>query len=192
MRFTDADEGVSSWYKYNKAVNVKNNAPKIVKVWVAEENITRVDKLTIFIEANDIEDTNKLNLNIQYRHELQEGTYWNVIDAGNISNPTGKNTQWEAYIQLNTSVKLDYYDLNVEITDLDNKMISSAFEDFFNVINIGPEMDSITLSATEVYQTNSIFIYVDAEDTEDFGENLKSELQYSSSTAPQEGDWFEL
>ncbi|MCK5559899.1 MAG: PKD domain-containing protein, partial [Thermoplasmata archaeon] len=192
LRFIDADEGVSSWYKYKKAVNVKNNAPNIVNVSVAEENITRVDKLTIFIEANDIEDTNKLNLKIQYRYALQEGTYWNVIDSGNISNPTGKNTQWEAYIQLNTSVKLGYYDLNVEITDLDNKMVSSGLDDFFNVINIGPEMDSITLSATEVYRTNSIFIYVDAEDTEDSGEDLKSELQYSSLTSPQEEDWLEL
>ncbi len=192
IRFIDMDNGVSNWYQYKKAVNVKNNVPTIEKVWVSEENITRLEKLTIFIEGNDVEDLNKLEVKVQYRHSLQGTANWNTIDPGNISNPQGTNTQWEAYIQLNTSVKLGLYDLTIEITDQDNKMVSMAIEEVFNIINIDPEMDAITFSATEVYRTNTIYIYIDAEDTEDSGGDLQCELQYAYVAAPQEGDWDEL
>jgi PKD repeat protein len=192
VQFEDTDTGLSNWHKSANAVNVKNNAPSISDLWLTEVNYTRMDKVTIHLDAIDIEDLNDVDPVFQYRHTTMVSGAWNTITSENITQLSSSSTVWEAYILLNTSVKLGLYDIKIEITDNDDTTASQDLIEAFNVVNVGPDINAIYISSAEVYRTNSLYINVDVDDLEDQGPDLTCEIQYTMQIAPVEEDWDSL
>ncbi len=126
VKFIDNVNASSEWKYLNQSLMVLNNIPLVFDINFTKDNIFRTKSTYININCSDIEnDENLLNCKVQYKSPTG-----NWISLNNI---TYKNDHWEFIYNSTNNTELGYYDLRVNITDLDNdysgwKIIQDAFE----------------------------------------------------------------
>ena len=188
VKFTDKDAGESTWLTEIDQVEVKNNLPNSDNLSYSIFEVLRTNSIILYANGSDIEN-DESNLTPTFEYKSPNG----IWDSGWISNINYNLVigNWEATFTPATTAELGFYDFQVKFTDKDSGESTWLTEnDQVKVTNNIPIADNLSYSDTEVFRTDSITVYANGSDVEDYESLLKTRFEYKSPSGDWESNWI--
>lgn len=168
VRFSDTNGAFSDYAYYHNSVNVRNNLPQAISLG-SVSSVFRGDSVIISADAWDREDAEDEIVPIFEYLSSGSGT-WETTYFGPPSYDNAAS-RWEITFNPPLDAQTGFYDFRVKFNDSDGGQSASVEKmDLLDVVNNIPYPIDIHLSSSNVYRTQTIFIYgnsADAEETED-------------------------
>ena len=181
VKFIDKNNNESNWLEDLGKVEILNIIPIVEDISYSKNFIFRTDSIKIYVNGSDLEnEESELICQLQYR--ANPGT-WEDLTTKFVTD------YWEATLTPDENAKLGFYDFRVNFIDSENAS-SGWFEDLdaLEILNNIPSVINISYSAISVYRTESIKIYANGSDIENFESELECQIQYKSPS----GTWIDL
>jgi hypothetical protein len=186
VRVNDSTQFFSPWYYLNNSLFVLNNIPIIENILLSNNSGILGDKTDIWINVSDTEEIEQ-NLTVEIEYRDSSETLWNKT---HLSSPLYNNGRWECIFNIPFDALFGYYDLKVRCNDSDGNFSNWFYlNDSFEVYNTKPNLIDLKLSASSIYRTGSVLIYINGTDFETPANMLSFHIQYKPQT---EVDWTDL
>jgi len=143
----DTDDTTSIMYEYVEEIEVKNNIPTILQYENGNGAVLRNHDLSLEFSLFDMENSiDELSVEIQYRIFLGE---W--IDSGEqLSSISYDEVSglWQSYFKPNSESEIGFYDIRIEIIDLDGDESGYIFfNSTIEVINNVPIVEDLSINS---------------------------------------------
>jgi hypothetical protein len=157
--------------------------PSVIDLQISKPTILRTDELFLYSNGSDMEDTEQtLTPIFEYRDPNDQ--MWNI---SYLSNLIYQNSRWEiSFIPPPNSI-LGLYDFRVKFNDTDS-MFSLWFylNNSLTLLNNIPKVKNLYISNDSALLGDSVYIYVNGTDREEFENLLTPKLEYRD---PSEQSW---
>ena len=186
VKFEDMDNGKTNWLIEYDQVEVKNNIPNADNLSYSDNELYRTKSITIIANSSDVED-DEIEITPIFEYKSPTGIWESVW----ISDITYVQDYWKATFTPSKDSELGFYDFQVKFEDLDNTVSNWLTEnDKIRVKNNLPNVDDISYSKTEVFRTNSIYLYANGTDIENDEFNLMVTFEYRSPSGSWKNSWI--
>ncbi|UCE37572.1 MAG: right-handed parallel beta-helix repeat-containing protein [Thermoplasmata archaeon] len=180
IRFNDSALSFSEWIYENQSVVVNNNLPQADSISSSGFEVVRGSSLYIYANGSDIEDPeNSLKTEFYYRI-AGSGSWYNTSFSGK----TYINEQWRIEFSPPFDMTLGDYEFRVGFYDsnggFSNWLVLSGI---ITVQNSLPSVDTIDVTSSQIYRTESVVIYATGSDLENLPSDMTSTFQYKPSSS---------
>ncbi len=183
-RFNDSDNGFSQWLYANDSLLVYNMRPKVIDVKLSNDSVYRTNSVFLYVNGTDHE-THQSILKLFAQYKPYYDSDWLDLSGEYLNS----NNYWKIEFNTVKESTLGLYDFRVRFED--NESISSGWQylnDSLEVLNNIPIVVDLNVSEYNVFRTETVILYVNGSDIENFEELLTCEIQYKSPS----GTWIPL
>ncbi len=182
VRFSDLAIDFGEWVYYNDSVMVNNNPPSMTEIKVISSQIYRTETVVIYAVGYDTEDLPSYIVPT-FQYKFTDSSTWNDLPTWSYSST---HDRFEVSFTPSADADVGDYDLRVEIWDYDGGNSGWLYlNESLEVLNNLPSVLDLTLSDSEVFRGNEIFLYATANDADKDLGNLTPIFEYKL----EGGDW---
>jgi hypothetical protein len=174
--FNDVDYGFSGWLTLSGIVTVMNNPPQIDIVSISSPQIFRTESVLIFAEGDDVEDSPS-DITPAFQYKPSSSSNWDDLSDWSYN---FQQDRFEVSFTTSETEELGDYDFRVKIWDSDDDDSGWYYQnESLELQNNIPFVLNLTLSSSEIYRGEDVYLYSNAEDGDMDEDDLVPFFEYS-------------
>jgi hypothetical protein len=182
MRFNDSALDFSGWIYNNGTITVNNNLPVAFDIQSTFTQVTRGNGAYIFANGTDSENGEQ-NLRCEFSYRILGGSSW---ENSSFSQKTYTGVEWRITFTPVSDLPTGDYEFQIQFYDLDSDVSNIiVLSHVIRVLNNLPTVDSIDVSSSQIYRTESVIVYAKGGDFEDIPSDITPTFQYKPSDSSQ-------